>query len=87
MLHVISAGCVARDLHTIAPGPLVRVGDGSRRREEIVKKSRIAPFNAIIIIIIIIIIIVLLLLLFLLLLIVSHFPGTALRRGPLRAFT
>ena len=22
MLHVISAGCVARDLHKIAPGPL-----------------------------------------------------------------
>ena len=24
MLHVISAGCVARDLHTISPGPLDR---------------------------------------------------------------
>ena len=37
-LHVISARCVARDLHTIAPGHLsVRVGDSSRRCEEIVK--------------------------------------------------
>ena len=50
-LHVISARCVARDLHTIAPGPLERTcwrqfaalwGDGN--------KSRIAPLNAIIII-------------------------------------
>ena len=38
MLHVISARCVARDLHTIAPGPLgVRVGDSSQLSEEIVK--------------------------------------------------
>ena len=37
------------------PGHLsVRVGDGSRRSEEIVKKYQIAPLNAIIIIIIII---------------------------------
>ena len=51
MLHVISALCAARDLHTIEPGPLertcwrqfaARLGDR--------KKSRIAPFNAIIII-------------------------------------
>ena len=58
MLHVISAQCVARDLHTIAPRTLQHTcwrrfaaqwGDCS--------KSRIAPFNAIIIIIIIIIII------------------------------
>ena len=36
MLHVISVRCVARDLHTIAPGPLsVRAGDGSRHSEEI----------------------------------------------------
>ena len=57
-LHVISVRCVARDLHTIAPGPLERTcwrqfaalwGD--------CKKSRIVPLNAIIIIIIIIIII------------------------------
>ena len=50
-LHVISARCVARDLHTVAPGPLERTcwrqfaalwGD--------CKKSRIAPLNAIIII-------------------------------------
>ena len=50
-LHVISARCVARDLHTIAPGPLERTcwrqfaalwGD--------CKKSRITPLNAIIII-------------------------------------
>ena len=55
---MISAQCVACDLHTIVLGPfecMVRVGDGSRHGEEIVKKSRIAPFNAIIIIIIIII--------------------------------
>ena len=53
-LHVISARCVARDLHTIAPGPLEHTcwrqfaalwGD--------CKKSRIAPLNVIIIIIII----------------------------------
>ena len=53
-LHVKSARCVARDLHTIAPGPLERTcwkqfaalwGD--------CKKSWIAPLNAIIIIIII----------------------------------
>ena len=51
MLHVISTWCVARGLHTIAPGHLsIRVGDGSRRSEEIVKKSRFAPFSAIIII-------------------------------------
>ena len=51
MLHVISARCVARDLHTTVPGPLERTcwrrfaaqwGD--------CKKSRIAPLNAIIII-------------------------------------
>ena len=43
--------CVARNLHTIAPWPLeVGVGDSLRRSEEIVNKSRIAPFNAIIII-------------------------------------
>ena len=51
MLHVISAQCVAHDLHSIAPGPLERAcwrqfaalwGD--------CKKSRIAPLNAIIII-------------------------------------
>ena len=54
-LHAISARCVARDLHTAAPGPLERTcwrqfvalwGD--------CKKSRIAPLNAIIIIIIMI---------------------------------
>ena len=34
----------------LRPGDLnVRVGDGSRRIEEVVKISRIAPFNAIII--------------------------------------
>ena len=53
-LHVISARCVARDLHTVAPGPLEHTcwrqfaalwGDCT--------KSRIAPLNAIIIIIII----------------------------------
>ena len=54
-LHMISAQCVAHDLHTVAPGPLERVcwrqfaalwGD--------CKKSQIAPLNATIIIIIII---------------------------------
>ena len=48
MLHMISTCCAARDLHTIAPGPLERsVGDSSQRSEEIVKKSQIAPLNAI----------------------------------------
>ena len=55
MLHVISARCVAHDLHTIAPGPLERA---CWRRFAALwgdcKKSRIAPLNAIIIIIIII---------------------------------
>ena len=53
MLHVICT--------RLQPGRLsVRVGDGSRRSEEIVikKKSRIAPFNAIIIVVIVIIIVV-----------------------------
>ena len=46
LLHVICT--------RLRPGYLsVRVGDGSRRCEEIVKKSRIAPLNAIIISIII----------------------------------
>ena len=45
--------CCAWFAHDCAPGHLsVRVGDGSRRSEETVKKSRIAPFSAIIIIII-----------------------------------
>ena len=36
---------------SVAPGHLsMRVGDGSRRSEEIIKKSVIAPLNAIIII-------------------------------------
>ena len=60
MLHVMSVRRVARDLHTIAPWPLERrVGDSWRRSEEIVKRPRIAPFNAIIIVLIIIIIIIL----------------------------
>ena len=42
MLHVMST--------RLRPGHLsVRVGDGSRRSEETVKKSRIAPLSAIII--------------------------------------
>ena len=47
MMHVMSARCVARDLHTIAPGPLERatVGDGSRRNEEIVKKMSNCAFE------------------------------------------
>ena len=54
--HMISARCVARDLHTVAPGPLERT---CWRRFAALwgdcKNSRIAPLNAIIIIIIIII--------------------------------
>ena len=62
-LHVISAQCVARDLHTIVPGPLERTcwrqfaalwGDCN--------KSRIAPLNAIIIIIVLVVVLLLLLL-------------------------
>ena len=50
-LHVISARCVARDLHAIAPRPL----ESTCWRQLMVlwgdcKKSRIAPLNAIIII-------------------------------------
>ena len=52
---MISAWCVSRDLHTVAPGPLERT---CWRRFAALwgdyKKSRIAPLNAIIIIIIII---------------------------------
>ena len=36
MLHVISAQCVASDLHTIVPGPL-SVADSSQHSEEILK--------------------------------------------------
>ena len=36
---LISARCVARDLHTIVPGHIVRVGDGSWRSEENVKQN------------------------------------------------
>ena len=49
MLHVISARCDARDLHTIAHEPLERVGDSSRRREQIVKNLELRFLNAIII--------------------------------------
>ena len=65
MLHMISAVCAARDLDTIAPGPIERVcwrqfavqwGD--------CKKSQIAPVSAIIIIIIIIIIIPIIIIIF-----------------------
>ena len=51
MLRVVSARCVVCDLHTIAPDHSIRIGDGSRHSEEIVKKSRTAPSNVIIIII------------------------------------
>ena len=50
-LHVISARCVARDLRTIAPGPLERAcwrQFAALWRD--CKKSRIEPLNAIIII-------------------------------------
>ena len=42
MLPVTSAQCVARGLHTMRPGHLsVRVGDGSRCSEEIVKNLKL----------------------------------------------
>ena len=53
MLHVMSARCVACDLHTI--GHLsVCVVDGSQRSEEIVKNLELRPFSVVIIIIFII---------------------------------
>ena len=54
MLHVISARCVARDLHMIAPSPLERTWwrQFATQWGEC-KKPRIAPLNAIIIIIIV----------------------------------
>ena len=67
MLHVMNARCVARDLHTrLRPGHWnVRVGDSSRRSEEIVKLSnlrdssmRLTSIRIIIVIIITIIIII-----------------------------
>ena len=39
MLHVISARCVTRDLHSVAPGPLA--GDSSRRSKKIVKNLKL----------------------------------------------
>ena len=43
LLHVISARCVACDVHMIAPGQLsVRAGDSSQRTEEIEKFSKCA---------------------------------------------
>ena len=56
MLHITSASFVARDLHTIAPGPLEHM---CWRQWGDCKNSRIAPLNAITIIIITIIIIIL----------------------------
>ena len=57
MLHVISARCVARDLHTFAPVPLERTcWGGLAAQGGDCKKSRIAPLNAIIIVISIIMI-------------------------------
>ena len=54
-------------MHTNAPGPPERyvLEDGSRRSEEIAKKSQIAPLNAIIIIIIIMIIIIIIIIIIL----------------------
>ena len=48
-------GCIMHVTCTpLRPGNLsVRVGDGSRRSEEIVKKSRFAPFNAIVVVVVI----------------------------------
>ena len=55
MLHVISTRCVARDLHTIVPGPLEHAyWETVRGVVRRLIKSQIAPLNAIIIIIIII---------------------------------
>ena len=50
MLHVIGARCVARDLQTIAPGPLERTfwRQFAGQRGDCLK-SRIVPLNAIII--------------------------------------
>ena len=49
MLHMISALCVAHDLHTIVPWPLERiyVGDSLQRHEEMVISN--CAFEAIII--------------------------------------
>ena len=59
MVHVISARCVARDLHTITPGPLERTCWGRFTAQwGDCKKSGIAPFSAIIIIVVVIIIII-----------------------------
>ena len=41
MLRVMRARCVARDFHTIAPLPVVRVEDSSRRNEEIVTNLKL----------------------------------------------
>ena len=57
MLHVIGARCVARDLHTIAPGPLERTCWRRFAVQWDCKKSRNVPLNEITIIIIIIIIV------------------------------
>ena len=52
MLHVISARCVARDLHTIAHGPLERTcWRQFAAPQEDCNKSRTAPLKAINIII------------------------------------
>ena len=51
-LHVISARCVARNLHTVAPGPLKRSPTCRRQFAALrgdCKKSPIAPLNVIII--------------------------------------
>ena len=71
MLHVISARCVTRDLHTIAAGPLERTcwrqfatqwGD--------CKKSRIAPLNVIVIVVIIIIIFIIFIIIIIIIIII-----------------
>ena len=65
MLHVISARCVARDLHMTASGPLERtcwIQSTAQRGD--CQKSRFPPLNAIIIIIIITIVVVVIIIIF-----------------------
>ena len=47
MLHVISAQSVARDVHTVAPGPLERTCWKRSRHSEQIVKTRFVPLNEI----------------------------------------
>ena len=53
MLHVISAGCVARGLHTIVPG---LVGDSSRRCEEIVKNLDLHLSKRVVVVVVVVVV-------------------------------